>query len=407
MKITDLQFDKRNARKRNKRAAETIEHSLRELGAGRSVVIDKNGQIIAGNGVIENAAKAGITDVEVVQTDGIRIIAVQRTDLDLDADDKARQLAIADNRTAELAEWNPEVLANLSAELDLKPFFTDAELRSILPPSPNDGEDDTPELPTQPVTKRGDLYLLGSHRLLCGDSTCPTDVDRLLDGQKPVLMATDPPYGVTYDPTWRDGKGGFSTAPVLQRGTVENDDRADWREAWALFPGDVAYVWHGALHASLVLESLAASGFQIRSQIIWRKQQGVFSRGDYHWQHEPCWYAVRKGKTGHWAGDRKQSTVWEISTLNPTGKPAGPEDERVGHGTQKPVECMRRPILNNSQPHDIVYDPFLGSGSTLIAAESEGRICYGMELDPTYCDVIVARWEKFTGKKAVRNARND
>jgi DNA modification methylase len=210
-------------------------------------------------------------------------------------------------------------------------------------------------------------------------------------------MVTDPPYGVSYDPTWRDGKGGFSTAAVKMRGSIANDDQADWREAWSLFPGDVCYVWHGALHSSLVAQSLIDCGFNIRSQIIWAKQQGVFSRGDYHWQHEPCWYAVKKGRTGHWAGDRKQSTVWEIQSLNPTGNR---DEERVGHGTQKPVECMRRPILNNSQRGDIVYDPFLGSGSTLIAAESEDRICYGMELDPAYCDMIVGRWEKITGKKA-------
>jgi len=400
LKIADLKSDDRNANKGTKRGRAAVAKSLQEYGAGRSVLIDRDGRLIAGNKTIEQAATAGIDDVIVVPTDGTKIVAVQRMDLSLD-DPKARGLAIADNRTAELGlEWDPEVLKNLSGELDLQPFFTDAELHNILPPEEHEGEDAEVDVPTAPVTVRGDLYLLGKHRLLCGDSTVATDVDYLLDGAKPHLMVSDPPYGVAYDPTWRDGKGGFSTAPVQQRGKVENDDRADWREAWALFPGDVAYIWHGALHAGVVADSLSVGGFQIRSQVIWRKQQGVLSRGDYHWQHEPCWYAVRKGRTGHWHGDRKQSTVWDIASLNPTGRSSGPQDDRVGHGTQKPVECMRRPILNNSQRGDIVYDPFLGSGSTLIAAESEGRICYGMELDPAYCDVIVHRWETLTGKKA-------
>jgi DNA modification methylase len=399
MKIEDLKPDDKNANRGTKRGRQAVAKSLEDYGAGRSVLIDRDGRVVAGNKTLEAAKAAGIDEVMIIPSDGTKLIAVQRTDVSLD-DPKGRGLAIADNRTAELGlEWDPDVLKDLSAELDLQPFFTDAELHSILPPEPHEGEDDVVAVPDEPITKRGDLYRLGKHRLLCGDSTCATDVDKLLDGAKPLLMVSDPPFGVNYDPTWRDGKGGFSTAPVLQRGKVDNDDRADWREAWALFPGDVCYVWHGALHAGLVADSLIAAGFQVRSQIIWRKQQGVLSRGDYHWQHEPCWYAVRKGRTGHWAGDRKQSTVWDIQSLNPTGNRV---EEKVGHGTQKPVECMRRPILNNSLKGDIVYDPFLGSGTTLIAAESEGRVCFGLELDPAYCDVIVKRWEKITGQKAER-----
>ena len=172
-----------------------------------------------------------------------------------------------------------------------------------------------------------------------------------------------------------------------------NDDRADWREAWALFPGDVAYVWHGALHAATVAESLEAAGFAIRSQIIWAKERLVLSRGDYHWQHEPCWYAVKKSGKGHWAGDRKQTTLWQVSSRD--------QDADTVHGTQKPVECMRRPILNNSSPGQAVYEPFMGSGTTLIAAETTGRVCLGIELNPAYVDVAVERWQRFTGKAAV------
>jgi DNA modification methylase len=162
-------------------------------------------------------------------------------------------------------------------------------------------------------------------------------VAAVLAGVQPHLMVTDPPYGVAYDPAWRNRAGLSST---LRVGKVENDDRADWREAWALFPGEVAYVWHGALHATTVAESLTACGFEIRAQIIWAKERLVMGRGHYHWQHEPCWYAVRG--TGHWSGDRKQTTLWQIASKG--------QDAETTHGTQKPVECMARPLRNNSSP---------------------------------------------------------
>jgi DNA modification methylase len=203
-------------------------------------------------------------------------------------------------------------------------------------------------------------------------------------------MVTDPPYGVEYDPSWRNQAG---AAKTKRTGKVLNDDRADWREAWALFPGDVAYVWHGALHAGTVADSLVAAGFTIRSQIIWAKDRLVLSRGDYHWQHEPCWYAVRAKGKGHWAGGRKQTTLWQIANRD--------QDADTVHGTQKPVECMRRPILNNSSPGQAVYEPFMGSGTTLIAAETTGRVCLGVELNPAYVDVAIERWQSFTGQNAV------
>ena len=206
-------------------------------------------------------------------------------------------------------------------------------------------------------------------------------------------MVSDPPYGVDYDPAWRNKAG---VAATRRTGKVLNDDRADWREAWALFPGDIAYVWHGALHAATVAESLEVAGFTIRCQIIWAKERLVLRRGDYHWQHEPCWYAVKKTGRGNWTGDRKQTTLWTISSRD--------QDAATIHGTQKPVECMRRPILNNSSPGQAVYDPFMGSGSTLIAAETTGRICLGLELDPAYVDCAVERWQRFTGEVAVLEA---
>jgi DNA modification methylase len=213
-----------------------------------------------------------------------------------------------------------------------------------------------PELPDEPVSIAGDLWLLGSHRLLCGDSTSAADVKRVLGNVQPHLMVTDPPYGVDYEPSWRKRAGVNLNKAKL--GKVANDDRAAWREAWTLFPGSVAYVWHAGRHASTVQESLEAVGFEVRSQIIWAKDRFALSRSHYHWQHEPYWYAARGSAA--WHGDRKQSTLWQI---------AARDDQGHGHGTQKPVECMKRPIENNSSPGQAVYEPFCGSGTTIIAAE--------------------------------------
>lgn len=305
-----------------------------------------------------------------------------------------RAYVLADNRLAEQAGWDRDLLSLELADLDqlgvdlAEIGFEGAELDALLNHGQGDPrEEETPEPPADPVSRSGDLWCLGRHRLLCGDATDAEDVARLLGDVRPHLMVTDPPYGVNYDPEWRNATG---AAQTRRTGKVMNDDRADWRAAWALFPGDVAYVWHGALHATTVAESLVASGFDIRSQIIWAKDRLVLSRGHYHWQHEPCWYAVR-GK-GHWSGDRKQSTLWTI--------PNRDQDAATIHGTQKPVDCMRRPMLNNSSPGQAVYEPFCGSGTTVIAAETTGRACHAMELDPAYVDVIVQRWEAFTGEDA-------
>ena len=296
------------------------------------------------------------------------------------ASDATRLLPLLRNGGAEMARLGDQA-SDLGAVLDPEALGGDGQV---------EGEDDVPELPVTPVSVPGDMWHLGVHRLICGDSTAADVVGRLLGDVRPLLMVTDPPYGVEYDPSWRNQAG---AAKTKRTGKVLNDDRADWREAWALFPGDVAYVWHGALHAATVAESLVSAGFAIRSQIIWAKDRLVLSRGDYHWQHEPCWYAVRAKGKGHWAGDRKQTTLWQIANRD--------QDADTVHGTQKPVECMRRPILNNSSPGQAVYEPFMGSGTTLIAAETTGRVCFGVELNPAYVDVAIERWQSFTGQEAV------
>jgi len=210
-------------------------------------------------------------------------------------------------------------------------------------------------------------------------------------------MVTDPPYGVEYDANWRNQAAIASGKPAseLAVGKVQNDDRADWSDAWRLFPGEVAYVWHAVLYSPLVADSLARCGFEIRALVVWGKSQLVMSRGHYHHMHEPCWYVVKKGGTAHWHGDRKQTTLWAIDK---------PRKSETGHSTQKPVECMRKPIENNSAIGDGVYEPFSGSGTTIIAAEQTGRRCFAMEISPNYVDVAVRRWQQFTSKKAVRES---
>ncbi len=345
-------------------------------------LVDDRGVLVAGHGRIVAAKRLGLRQVPVIRLGHL-------------TDAQARAFRLADNRIALNAGWDDELL---SAELErLKEDgvdlallgFAEDELDRLLDElnggGAAEGEDEVPEPPAQAITRPGDLWLLGPHRLLCGDATVATDVERLLDGAHPHLMVTDPPYGVEYDPNWRVESGVSSTA---RPGRVNNDDRADWREAWSLFPGEVAYVWHSGIYAQTVAESLDACSFLIRAQIVWAKPRLVLSRGDYHWQHEPCFYAVRKGATGHWQGARDQTTLWTIGT--------GDNDEATEHGTQKPVECMRRPIVNNSAKGDLVYEPFAGSGSTLIAAESVGRVCLAVEIDPRYCDVIVERWQRYS-----------
>ena len=381
--IGDLIPYARNARTHDAAQVALIAGSIREFGFTNPVLVDGENGIIAGHGRVMAARQLGMAEVPVIELG--HLTPAQK-----------RAYVLADNKLGERAGWDMEMLALEVAELQslgvemIDLGFSTRDLDDLLRQGSADPrEDAVPEVPAVPVSRPGDLWRLGPHRLLCGDATDAAAVQRLNAGITPHLMVTDPPYGVSYDPDWRNRAGASETK---RTGKVMNDDRADWRAAWALFPGEVAYVWHGALHAAVVAESLEASGFAIRSQIIWAKERLVLSRGHYHWQHEPCWYAVRDKGTGHWAGGRKQTTLWQIAS--------GVQDAETVHGTQKPVECMRRPILNNSSAGQVVYEPFCGSGSTIIAAETTGRIAHALELDPAYIDVALQRWQAFTGRSA-------
>lgn len=266
-------------------------------------------------------------------------------------------------------------------------------LQQVRGETPNDpfAEREAPEPSTELSEKwqvqPGAVYEIaghGTHRFMCGDSTNEAQVQTLLDGAEPFLMVTDPPYGVEYAPDWRHAANLNNSERV---GRVTADDRFDWSDAYRLFPGRVAYVWHAGRFAAELILTLASTGLLLRHQIVWRKPTIVIGRGHYHWQHEPCIYAVRGGGAVKWKGGTTETSIWEISNRVQDG------EHKSHHGTQKPIECMGRPIRNHGTRRDAVYDPFLGTGTTLVAAERLGRNGYGMELDPAYAAVILERLE--------------
>jgi DNA modification methylase len=386
--ITRLVPYARNPRKNN-HAVDRMVGSIQEFGFKIPILARSSGEIVDGHLRLKAAQKLGLHEVPVILCDEWT-----------EAQVKAFRLMV--NRSVTWADWDTELVALEVQELKALDFnlaltgFEPVEMDEFLFAGDSQAEEQILLPPEEAVTRAGDLWMCGEHRILCGDATSKETVQRLLGSARPVLMVTDQPYGVAHDPRWRERAG---LGRQRQVGVSANDDRADWSEAWQLFGGDVAYVWHAGVHAAEVAAGLEAAGFRVRAQVIWVKQNFALGRGDFHWQHEPCWYVVREGKSSHWCGDRTQSTVWEVPNLNPIG---GVRDEgATGHSAQKPIEVMLRPILNNTLRGEIVYDPFLGSGTALVAAELTERVCYGLEIDARYVDVIIRRWQQLTGKSAV------
>jgi len=382
----------KNARKHSEEQVATIAGSIKEFDFTNPILIDQDNNVIAGHGRLQAARLLNIEEVPTISLSHLTPL-------------QQRAYVLADNKIALDATWDNDLLKIEIEQLKDENFdmaltgFKDAEMEALRKTMEVDAEvlEDgfEPTATIHVITKPGDIWILGNHRLMCGDSTFVDSVDKLTAGKLPILMVTDPPYGVNYEPEWREQnlEGGARAT-----GLVENDNRVDWTDAYNLFTGDVIYVWHAGIHSGSVAEHVRNCGFEIKSQIIWVKQHFALSRGDYHWKHEPCWYAIRKGKTHNWQGKRDQSTTWEIKNNNAFG---GGKEKTLGHGTQKPIECMARPIQNNSEKGQYVYDPFGGSGTTLIACEQLERNCLMMELNPVYCDMIVRRWQELTGKDAV------
>lgn len=394
--VRDLTKYHGNSRTHSDEQIAKLVRSINEFGFTNPLLIDENNVIIAGHGRLAAALEAGLDELPCIVLAGL-------------SDAQKAALVIADNKIALDAGWDKDIL--LGQFEFLKQFdydltltgFDFEELCEIFPEELPEAFCDEDDLPAAVATQAqlGDLWLLGDNRLLCGDSTVQTDVDRLLGGQHPNTMVTDPPYGVKLDMSWRKEARG-STGDNTN--VVKNDDRADWYDTYVLFPGAIAYVWHASAFTDVVMANLRNAGFECKQQIIWRKNHLVLGRSNYHWQHEPCWYAIKKGAKSNWKGDRKQTTVWDANSPNQSaGKSL---DDKTEHPTQKPVELFIKSIIHHTNPGEYVYDPFAGSGTLMIACEKTKRRALMMELDPKYCDIIIQRYENYSGKKAIREAKD-
>ena len=405
-------FYVRNPRK-NDAAVDRMCASLREFGFKIPVLARSTGEVVDGHLRLKAARKLGswpggdITGIPVIPCDEW-------------SEQQVRAFRLMVNRSVTWADWDDDLLSLELQELAAADFdlsltgFDPRELEDLLTlPDSDEQADLAPPLPENPVSRLGDLWLCGNrsnqHRVLCGDATSPEAVARLLRDRKPFLMITDPPYGIELDSEWRDRAGlngcGPAEASYMKHRTeghtettISGDTRADWSDAFALVPSlQIADVWHASLYTREVLDGLLRIGFQHHQQLIWDKGRTVLTRTLYWFQHEPCWF-VRK-KNAPWYGKAgENSTIWACPS--PKFIMGGSDEEKFDHPTQKPIELMRRPLLNHTKRGESVYDPFLGSGTTLAAAEITERVCYGIELDEKYVDTVVLRWQGLTGGKA-------
>ena len=391
MQITEVKVEAlipyaKNSRTHDDAQVAQIAASIKEFGWTNPILVDGEKGIIAGHGRLMAARKLGMTQVPVIELKGMT-----------EAQKKA--YVIADNKLAMNAGWDNDFLTLELKDLEAEGFdlaltgFDDKELDALLNViEGTEGltdEDDVPAVPEEPKTKLGDIYILGNHRLMCGDSCSVTDMEKLVNGRQVDMWLTDPPYNVAYEGKTKDAL------------TIKNDSMNDegfrqfLRDAYVtadtvMKAGAVFYIWHADSEGYNFRGAANDAGWKVRQCLIWKKSTMVMGRQDYHWKHEPCLYGWKEGAGHLWATDRKQTTILEFDKPSRNGE----------HPTMKPVALFEYQMLNNTKGGDIVLDSFGGSGTTMLAAEKNGRIAYVMELDPKYCDVIVKRWEDFTGKKA-------
>lgn len=383
----------RNSRTHSDEQVAQIAASIREFGFTNPVLIDGQDGIIAGHGRVLGARKLGMSDVPCIRLAHL-------------SEAQKRAYVIADNKLALNAGWDEKMLAlelqdlqGMDFDLSLTGFLGNEidELLAELDATP-EGEtdaDETPAVQADAVSQPGDVWLLGKHRIMCGDSTDGGSVALLMDGKKAALMQTDPPYGIAYV------ENAKSKGQAEAHADIENDDldgeklqeflESTIRAALSSLRDNCAfYLWHPMLTQGTFFAAAAAADILIHRQIIWQKPSMVFGRGDYHWQHELCFYGWRRGNRPPFYGQRNQTTLWAV------GRETSKE-----HPTAKPVDLWKPPIENHTKAGEVIYEPFSGSGSQIIAAEQTGRICYAMELSPNYVDVAVRRWQQYTGKRAV------
>ena len=375
-----------NPRKLTPKAIEKVAQSLKEFGFRQPIVVDANNTIVVGHTRYQASRKLGYTQVPITKINNL-------------TKEQINAYRIADNRTNEEAEWDDELLALEIKELEMKDF--NLELTGMNKPEidellfqekqGNTDDDEVPEAPEEPITKPGDIWQLGKHRIICGDSTLHETYKKLLLDKKVDLYLTDPPYNVAYVGKTKDAL------------TIQNDKQSDdqfqefLKNAFTnsteyLKLGGSFYIWHSDSEGLLFRLAVNDANLKLRQTLIWSKNTMVMGRQDYQWQHEPCLYGWKEGASHTWYSDRKQTTI--LNFERPTSSKL--------HPTMKPVKLISYLINNSTKQEDIVLDSFLGSGSTLIACEKLQRICYGIELDPIYCDVIIKRWEQWANAKATK-----
>ena len=390
MQIKDVAVDKlipyaKNSRTHSPEQVGQIAASIKEFGFRNPILVDGVG-IIAGHGRLMAAQKLGLDKVPTIDCSDM-------------TESQKKAYIIADNKLALNAGWDTAMLSIEMKDLEDEGFdlallgFDDKELNALLEPEVTEGltdEDAVPDVPEEPKTKVGDIYILGNHRLMCGDSCSITDMEKLVNNRQVDMWLTDPPYNVAYEGKTKD-------ALTIQNDSMDNEGfRQFLRDAYVtadtvMKAGAVFYIWHADSEGYNFRGAAHDAGWKVRQCLIWKKSTMVMGRQDYHWKHEPCLYGWKEGAGHLWSTDRKQTTILEFDKPSRNGE----------HPTMKPVALFEYQMLNNTKGGDIVLDSFGGSGTTLLAAEKHGRHAYLMELDPKYCDVIVKRWEDFTGKKAV------
>ena len=393
-RLADLVPWEHNPKRMSKKQADGLRLSIERFGFAVPFLISPAGDIYDGHQ--RQTLMEAITEYGPNAVVDVRVSSRPLTD------DERRELVVRLKQNQ--AGWDFDMLPNLYEREELIEWGFEPEELGMYPDDEPEGDDPGPQIDRAEELREkwgvnaGDLWQLGDHRLVCGDCTDAAVVARVMDGERARLLFTDPPYGIEHDTSWREQAGISSMGPQSAKG-IEWDGNDDWSVVYASIGADVAFIWHASSHNIIVAQSLVAAGYDVRQMIIWNKTVAPFGRSHYSYKHEPCWYAVRKGCTSNWRGPSNEVTVWDAAS--PRHIMGGSTDEKSPHPTQKPIELCERPIRNHTDLGDIVADPFLGSGTTMIACERLNRRCRAVEISPAYVAVALERWATMTGREPV------